>query len=224
MPRFSLPKLNYDYSSLSNHIDQETMVLHHTKHHQAYIDNFNNELESSGLYKNMSLCEIIARIANDGNDTSNTIIKNNAGGHYNHSLFWLVMNPESNVNDICPELLEKINESFESLAKMQEIFNEAAKKVFGSGWAWLCYDKTTDKLVVKSSINQDNPFMFDKELFPFLALDVWEHAYYLKYQNKRFDYIKAWWNIVDWKNVSKFYINYAKKGVVIPIKDDGTLD
>ncbi|KAM0677776.1 hypothetical protein BDAP_001626 [Binucleata daphniae] len=222
MPRFTLPPLNYDYETLNPHIDTKTMQLHHDMHHQNYITTLNNEITSTKMFEGKTLNYIIENI-NDEEHKTNKTIRNNAGGHYNHSLFWLMMNPVSNLDDIEQELKDLINFSFGSFSKMQDKFNEAAKKVFGSGWAWLCYNRFEGILEISTGINQDNPWMDGKILIPILGIDVWEHAYYLKYQNKRVDYITAWWNIVDWKNVNRFYFNYAKLGKIIMVNDDGTV-
>lgn len=224
MTVFSLPPLNYDYKSLNPHIDTQTMQLHHDLHHQAYINNLNKEIADSGFYKDASLNEIILNVAKDEENKSYTTIRNNAGGHYNHSLFWLMMSPKSDVKDIDKELMNMINESFDNFDAMKEKFNETAKTVFGSGWAWLCYNICDKKLEIHSSKNQDNPAMFNSSCLPILCIDVWEHAYYLKYQNKRVDYIAAFWNIIDWANVSQFFLKYAKEGRLVEVNDDGTVD
>ncbi|KAM0687918.1 hypothetical protein COBT_000827, partial [Conglomerata obtusa] len=196
MPRFTLPGLNYDYANLESYIDTQTMQIHHTKHHQAYVDNLNKALASSNLYADQSLCQIIKNIMRDkSDDPTYTTILNNAGGHYNHSFFWLVMGPQSCMCEISEELKNLIDTSFGSFENMQKEFNEAAKKVFGSGWAWVCFDTKESKLVVKSSVNQENPYMHDETVIAILGIDVWEHAYYLKYQNERLKYVDAWWNI-----------------------------
>jgi superoxide dismutase, Fe-Mn family len=199
-PVFTLPKLNYSYNALEPYIDTATMEIHHGKHHQTYITNLNKALATSKLiYKNIeSLCQQVKA-------NTDLTIRNNAGGHFNHSFFWEIM--QANTNKDMPNLptgkiLEKIEQSFGSFDNFKIRFEEAAMKRFGSGWVWL-YD-IKDKLKIGSTPNQDNPLMPLSEIKgrPLLALDVWEHAYYLKYQNKRAEYITNWWNLVNWTVVN----------------------
>lgn len=194
---FTLPKLPYAYDALEPHIDKMTMEIHHGKHHQAYVNNLNKALV--GKEKNIASLDDICR--NIGTFNSDAI-RNNAGGHWNHTFFWNIMKPANVVTAPNAALLQAINSSFGSLDKMKEAFNDAALKRFGSGWVWLVADDK-GKLTIGSTPNQDNPLM-DVSPFkgrPLLALDVWEHAYYLKYQNKRKDYVESWWNLVNWDNI-----------------------
>jgi Fe-Mn family superoxide dismutase len=197
---FVLPELPYAYNALEPYIDEPTMRIHYTKHHQAYVDNLNAaiknypELYTRTLYDFITQYDTLpAAIA--------TTVRNNAGGHYNHSLFWLMMQPYANREPHEP-LLKAITKTFGSFTQFQSLFNAAAKTVFGSGWAWLCVD-THKNLVIVATPNQDSP---QKEgLTPILGLDVWEHAYYLKYQNQRPNYITAWWDVVNWAFVQDLY-------------------
>ncbi len=193
---FTLPKLNYGYDALEPFIDKMTMEIHHSKHHQAYINNLNKAI--AGMEKKTYNLDAILKDMSKYADP----VRNNAGGHYNHSLFWNLMHPAPNGGPK-GDLSDAINASFGSFDKFKELFAEAAMKRFGSGWAWLVMSPDK-KLVITSTPNQDNPLMDSATVkgTPILALDVWEHAYYLKYQNKRADYINAWWNVVNWEEVS----------------------
>jgi Fe-Mn family superoxide dismutase len=191
---FELPKLNYAYNALEPHIDARTMEIHHTKHHQAYITNLNNAIAGSETEK-LSIEEICKNISKYP-----MVVRNNGGGHYNHDLFWKVLGP--NGGSPSGELSSAINAAFGSFDKLKEEFNKAGATRFGSGWAWLIvHDR---KLVVTSTPNQDNPLMdiADVKGTPILGLDVWEHAYYLHYQNRRPDYISAFWNVINWNEVN----------------------
>lgn len=196
---FTLPKLPYATGALEKAIDKQTMELHHGKHHQAYIDKLNGEVAKNAKLKDKPLDDIIKNISKY-NDT----VRNNAGGHWNHSFFWEIMSPQP--SSPSPELSAAINESFGSLEEMQKKFEEAGTKQFGSGWAWLIVG-TDGKLAITSTPNQDNPLMDNAKMkgTPILGNDVWEHAYYLRYQNKRADYLKAWWRIVNWQKVSNLF-------------------
>ncbi|MCL4361072.1 superoxide dismutase [Candidatus Dependentiae bacterium] len=197
---FSLPNLGYDYDALEPHIDALTMKIHHTKHHQAYIDKLNELLKNNPEYQQKTLKELLENIEDLPKDVRQEII-NQGGGHLNHSLFWTYMSPNGGGKP-SGKLLEDIEKSFNSFEKFKEKFNGEAKKKFGSGWAWLVLDHD-GSLQVMSTSNQDSPI--EQGLEPILGLDVWEHAYYLKYQNKRPDYIVAWWDVVDWPNIEKNY-------------------
>jgi Fe-Mn family superoxide dismutase len=193
---FELPKLEYDYAALEPNIDVRTMEIHHTKHHQAYVTNLNNAL-AGGIWENKSLEEILANVSK-----LPVAVRNNGGGHFNHSMFWQVMSPKGGGNP-STDLLDALNRYFGSFDKFKEQFTAAAMTRFGSGWAWLV--KTGDGLKITSTPNQDNPLMDLAEVkgMPMLGVDVWEHAYYLKYQNRRNEYLAAFWNVVNWDNVAR---------------------
>jgi Fe-Mn family superoxide dismutase len=194
---FELPKLSYSYDALQPYIDAKTMEIHHTKHHQAYTDNLNKALEGVDI-NNASIEEILKEI-----DMNNMLLRNNAGGYYNHKLFWELLSPEQ--TRMSSSLEEAIQKSFGSFESFKETFTKAALSRFGSGWAWLC-KKEDGNLEIVSTGNQDNPLMSGiGGGTPILALDVWEHAYYLKYQNKRAEYIENFWNIINWNKVSELY-------------------
>lgn len=196
---FELPQLPYDFSALEPHIDAKTMEIHHGKHHNAYVTNLNKAIEGSEL-EGKSLDELMQNIS-----SASAAVRNNGGGHYNHSLFWTVIGPNGG-GEPSGELAEAINSKFGSFAAFKDEFNNAAATRFGSGWAWLSVDGS-GQLQVSSTANQDNPVMDIAEVkgTPILGLDVWEHAYYLNYQNRRPDYIGAFWNVVNWEEVSKRY-------------------
>ena len=195
--KYLLPELTYKYDELEPHFDKKTMEIHHSKHHAGYTNNLNNALEGKDI--NKSIEELLKDITSIPIEIRQTI-RNNGGGFYNHKLFWTFLSPNGGGQ---PEgkLKENIISTFASIDKFKEAFNTAAKTQFGSGWAWLTIKN--GKLEVTSTSNQDSPLSDGKEVL--LALDVWEHAYYLKYQNKRPDYINAFWNIVNWSEVSKRY-------------------
>ena len=193
---FELPKLNYAYTALEPHIDARTMEIHHTKHHQAYVTNLNNAIAGTDLEK-MSLEDILKNVSKHS-----MAVRNNGGGHWNHTMFWEIMKPNGG-GEPTGDLASAINTAFGSFATFKDEFNKAAATRFGSGWAWLVvHDR---KLVVSSTPNQDNPLMdvADVKGTPILGLDVWEHAYYLHYQNRRPDYISAFWNVINWAEVEK---------------------
>jgi len=194
---FELPKLPYDYKALEPHIDAQTMEIHHSKHHNAYVTNLNKALEGQD-YANKSIEDLMAIMSK-----LPAAVRNNGGGHYNHSLFWQVMKPNGG-GQPTGAVAQGIDAAFGSFDAFKEKFNAAAATRFGSGWAWLIV-KADGKLDVTSSPNQDNPLMDLAEVkgTPLLGLDVWEHAYYLKYQNRRPDYCSAWWNVVNWDEVNK---------------------
>ncbi len=194
---FELPSLPYAENALEPHIDAQTMNIHHTKHHNAYVTNLNKALEGSGA-EGKSLEELMKSISK-----LSPAIRNNGGGHFNHSLFWTVLSPNGGGTP-GGELLAAIDKKFGSFDNFKQEFSNAGATRFGSGWAWLCVD-SKGELFVTSTPNQDNPVMdvAEKQGTPILGLDVWEHAYYLKYQNKRPDYIAAFWNVVNWGEVEK---------------------
>jgi Fe-Mn family superoxide dismutase len=195
---FELPKLKYAYDALEPHIDARTMEIHHSKHHNAYVTNVNNAIAGTDL-DGKSIEEVMVQ----GFD--NAAIRNNGGGHFNHSLFWTVMSP-SGGGQPTGELADAINAAYGSFDGFKDAFSKAAATRFGSGWAWLCAHKG-GKVEVCSSANQDNPLMpgIGCGGAPILGLDVWEHAYYLNYQNRRPDYIAAFFNVIDWAEVSRRY-------------------
>jgi len=192
-----LPQLPYEYNALEPHIDARTMEIHHTKHHQGYVNNLNNALSNHPELESKSVEELVKDLGFIPEDIR-TAVRNNGGGHANHSLFWLCMGPNGG-GEPTGELAEAINSTFGSLESFKEQFAKAGATRFGSGWAWLCVDGS-GKLVVTSTPNQDNPLT--EGLTPILGLDVWEHAYYLNYQNRRPDYISAFWNVVNWDQVA----------------------
>lgn len=204
MKKYELPKLNYAYDSLEPHFDKETMEIHHTKHHQAYVNNLNAALEKHPEL-NYTLEELLANHDLIPADIKKAVI-NNGGGHYNHSLFWTLLKV-NNGQGPKGKLLKDIVETFGSFEQFQEIFNTAAKTQFGSGWAWLMVCNKTKKLFVIATANQDVELDHGT---PILALDVWEHAYYLKYQNRRPDYISAFWHVINWDEVERLYENLKK--------------
>ena len=195
---FQLPDLPYDHAALEPHIDAKTMEIHHGKHHQAYVDNANKALDGTE-WADRSLEDILASLEIMPEEIR-TAVRNNAGGHANHSLFWTVMSPDGGGE---PEgaLADAIADTFDSVDKLKEQMNDAAVKRFGSGWSWLVWDGTG--LAVYSTPNQDSPILNSDE--PLLGIDVWEHAYYLNYQNRRPDYLAAWWNVVNWPEVARRY-------------------
>lgn len=199
---FRLPELNYAYDALEPHIDKQTMMIHHTKHHQAYIDNLNKALDAQNKFKNLSIKDLIKSL-NEVPENIRTAVRNNGGGHINHSIFWETMSPSGGGQPI-GQLAKKIDEDLGGFEKFKEEFKKAALGRFGSGWAWLVV-KEDGKLAITSTPNQDNPISEGNN--PLLGIDVWEHAYYLKYQNKRADYIEAWFNVVDWNKVEDSYKN-----------------
>ena len=194
---FELPELEYAYDALEPTIDKETMEIHHSKHHNTYVTNLNKAVEGTDL-EGKSLEELVKEVDSLPEDVK-TAVRNNGGGHYNHSLFWQLLTPEQ--KDIPAELKEAIEEKFGSLDSFKEKFEAAAAGRFGSGWAWLVVGN--DGLEITSTPNQDNPLSEGKT--PVFGVDVWEHAYYLKYQNKRPEYLKNIWNVVNWDKVNELY-------------------
>ncbi len=195
---FELPKLAYSYTALEPHIDARTMEIHYSKHHQAYVTNLNNAIAGTDAEK-LSIEEICKNISKYP-----VAVRNNGGGHYNHSLFWTLMAPNAG-GEPTGEVASAINAAFGSFEEFKKLFATAGTGRFGSGWAWLIVKD--GKLVISSTPNQDNPLMDIAEVkgAPILALDVWEHAYYLHYQNRRPDYITAFWNVVNWSEVAKLF-------------------
>jgi Fe-Mn family superoxide dismutase len=193
----TLPALPYDFGALEPHIDAQTMQIHHGKHHQAYVNNLNAALDKHPELHKKTLEELLGNI-NAIPDDIRTAVRNNAGGHHNHALFWTIMAAKAG-GEPSGKLADAIRATFGDFAKFKEAIGTAATTRFGSGWAWLAVAK--GKLEVYSTANQDSPLMDGKT--PILGLDVWEHAYYLKYQNRRPDYVGAWWNVVNWAAVQK---------------------
>lgn len=196
---FELPKLKYAYDALEPHIDAKTMEIHYTKHHQGYTNNLNAAIEGTDL-AGKTIENILINL-----DMDNKAVRNNGGGFYNHSLFWEIMNPEDK-GSLSGELKDAIESAFDSVDAFKDEFSKAAATQFGSGWAWLCVHKG-GKVQICSTPNQDNPLMPGVGCggTPILGLDVWEHAYYLKYQNKRPDYINAFFNVINWNEVERRY-------------------
>ena len=194
---FTLPALPYDFPALEPHIDAKTMEIHHGKHHQTYVNNLNAAIEKAPELASKSLDDLM-RGAGKLPEAVRAAIRNNGGGHWNHSMFWQIMAPKAG-GEPGGNLGSAIKSAFGDFAKFREQFSAAGVGRFGSGWAWLI--NTGGKLSITSTPNQDNPLMEGQKAI--MGLDVWEHAYYLKYQNRRPDYINAWWNVVNWKEVEK---------------------
>jgi Fe-Mn family superoxide dismutase len=195
---YEVPPLPYDYSALEPHIDEQTMHLHHDKHHQAYVDNANKALAGTE-WEDRPVEAVLANLEILPEDIR-TAVRNNAGGHANHSLFWEIMSPDGGGDPSGP-LADAINNTFDSVDELKKLMNDTGVKRFGSGWSWLVYDGTG--LAVYSTANQDSPI--SNSDVPLLGIDVWEHAYYLKYQNRRPEYLEHWWNVVNWDAVQKRY-------------------
>ncbi|HEY0733836.1 MAG TPA: superoxide dismutase [Herpetosiphonaceae bacterium] len=195
-----LPPLPYDYAALEPHIDSQTMTIHHDKHHAAYVNNLNAALEKYPELQSQSAEDLI-RDLNSVPEDIRTAVRNNGGGHVNHTMFWQIMGPNGG-GEPTGALADAINDSFGSFEDFKKQFNDAGTKRFGSGWVWLVRG-SDGKLSITSTANQDNPISEGNT--PILGNDVWEHAYYLKYQNRRPDYLQAWWNVVNWEEVSKRY-------------------
>jgi Fe-Mn family superoxide dismutase len=198
---FELPKLNYSFDALEPNIDAKTMEIHYGKHHNGYTNNLNNAIAGSS-HENSTIVEILKNL-----DLNNKALRNNAGGYFNHNLFWEIMGPNCGGNPT-GEISEAINSNFESFENFKETFKKAAATRFGSGWAWLCVHKE-GRLEICSTPNQDNPIMQNGcGGNPILCLDVWEHAYYLNYQNRRPDYIEAFFNLINWDEVNNKYLSF----------------
>ncbi len=195
---FTVPALQYPFDALEPHIDKMTMEIHHDKHHGAYVTNLNKALESAPNLANKSVEELLANNCAIVPENIRTAVRNNGGGHINHSMFWTIIGPKAGGEPV-GNLAAAINGAFGGFAAFKEKFGTAATTRFGSGWAWLV--KAGGKIDIISSANQDSPVMEGK--FPVIGLDVWEHAYYLKYQNRRPEYIAAWWNVVNWHEAEK---------------------
>ncbi len=201
---YALPPLAYDYAALEPHVDARTMEIHHSKHHAAYVNNLNAALEKAPEWQKPSL-EVVLASLDKVPEAVRTAVRNNGGGTWNHGLFWKVMGPNGGGMP-AGDLGDAIARDFGSFDKFKELFQAAAMTRFGSGWAWLVFDGKA--LKIESTPNQDSPVNEGKT--PILTLDVWEHAYYLKYQNRRADYITAWWNVVKWDYVAELFAKYKK--------------
>lgn len=198
MAKFELPELPYAYDALEPTIDKETMNIHHTKHHNGYVTKLNNALEGHADLQDKSLEELLSNNLSVVPEDIRTAVRRNGGGHANHSLFWTIMSPNGG-GEPTGDLATQINDTFGGFDQFKEKFEETAKGRFGSGWAWLVVNN--GNLEVIDTLNQDSPIMEGKT--PILGLDVWEHAYYLNYQNRRPDYVSAFWNVVNWDEVAK---------------------
>lgn len=194
---YALPDLPYNYDALGKYISADIMKLHHDKHHQAYVDKLNVALKQAGQTEPISIDELVGNL-DDVPESVRTGVRNNGGGHYNHSLFWKWMSPDGG-GEPSGELYDALIEKYGSYQKFVDEFTAKSLGVFGSGWAWLMPD-----LSIKTSANQDSPLMLGEKA-PLLGLDIWEHAYYLDYKNKRDDYVNAWWNVVNWDFVNQRY-------------------
>lgn len=199
----TLPKLPYEYDALEPHIDAQTMTIHHTKHHQAYVDKLNAALEGYPDLQNKKLEELLANLAAVP-DAIRTAVRNHGGGHLNHSFFWLIMTPEKQSPE--GEVAGAINSTFGSFDRFKEQFSAAAAGHFGSGWCWLVVNQGKPEII--TTPNQDNPI--SQHRVPVLGIDVWEHAYYLRFQNRRPEYIAAWFNVINWEEVSGHFRNAMK--------------
>ncbi len=195
---YEVPPLPYDYAALEPYIDAQTMHLHHDKHHQAYVTNLNAAIDKAPELKNLSAEELIKSLENVP-EAVRSAVRNNGGGHVNHSMFWSIMGPNAG-GEPSGAIADAIKSTFGDFASFKEKFNDAGVKQFGSGWAWLVRD-SAGALRIMSTPNQDNPL--SQDFYPVMGNDVWEHAYYLKYQNRRADYLKEWWNVVNWAEVNK---------------------
>ncbi|MFL5495452.1 MAG: superoxide dismutase [Gemmatimonadales bacterium] len=203
---FTLPPLPYDYKALEPHIDEQTMRIHHDKHHGTYVNNLNAALEPHADLQKKSVEELVANI-DALPEAIRTPVRNNGGGHVNHTFFWEIMAP-GGAKEPTGALADQIGKAFGGFTQFKEQFAKACAGRFGSGWAWLTLDRS-GTLAIESTANQDSPLMTGK--LPILGCDVWEHAYYLKYQNRRPDYVAAWWNVVNWSEVGKRYEQVARR-------------
>lgn len=209
---FKLPDLPYGYDALEPSVDAQTMQIHHSKHHATYVTNVNAAVSKFPELQSLGIVDLNKAVGKNSIPSGVAgAVRNSGGGHYNHTFFWNVMTNPSNTNGPSADLKEAIDSSFGSLDELKTKFNAAAASRFGSGWAWL--NVSDGKLAITSTPNQDNPLM-DASGIPILGLDVWEHAYYLKYQNRRPEYISNWWNVVNWEQVAKNY-QTAKGGSAV---------
>ncbi|WWO99262.1 MAG: Fe-Mn family superoxide dismutase [Candidatus Dasytiphilus stammeri] len=208
--QYFLPKLPYDYDALEPYIDKYTMEIHYTKHHQSYINNANAVLEDLPEYAKLPIEKLIMQLQDIPNKNQQTILRNNAGGHLNHSIFWKGLQKNTVIQGALKNAIEL---NFGSFKQFKEIFEKSAMNCFGSGWIWLVL-QLNNQLSIVSTANQDNPLMGINLTgiygYPIIGLDIWEHAYYLKYQNRRLDYVHAFWNIVNWNEAELRYLNHNK--------------
>lgn len=202
---FTLPQLPYSYDALEPYIDARTMELHYDKHHRKYVDDLNTALKLHPELEHKTLTDLLKHLDQVPHDIR-TAVRNNGGGDYNHTLFWLLMSKNGG-GEPKGIIKQEIERNFNSFGEFKELFTLAAKSRFGSGWAWLCVN-STGQLLINSTQNQDNPL--SEGLMPILGLDVWEHAYYLKYNNRRPDYIEAWWHVVNWPEVESNYYSATR--------------
>jgi len=202
---YKLPDLNYEYSALEPFIDEATMRIHHTKHHQGYIDKLNKALEGHENLMNLTIEELMMKLDEIPEEIKQVVI-NNGGGHINHSMFWEILRASKENNKPEGEIEKAINQKFGNFEEFKKLFNEKAMSLFGSGWVFL--ELTTNGLNVKRHSFQNNPLMYGNK--PIMGIDVWEHAYYLKYQNRRAEYVDAWWNVVNWEKVEERYLEASK--------------
>ena len=206
---YELPPLPYPKNALEPHLDAQTMEIHHDKHHGAYVTNLNAALDKHPELKSWTIEDLLAKI-NSVPEDIRTAVRNNGGGHYNHSMFWQIMAPKAG-GEPTGELADAIKNTFGDLTKFKDELTKAGMGRFGSGWAWLLMNN--GKLAVESTPNQDSPLMDGK--YPVMGVDVWEHAYYLKYQNRRNEYLASWWNVVNWPEVAKRY-QRMREGMAVP--------
>ncbi|MHB8586571.1 MAG: superoxide dismutase [Thermoplasmatota archaeon] len=211
---FKLPELPYAYDALEPVIDKQTMEIHHQKHHGAYVNNLNTAIQGKAEWESKTVDQLVADLNKVPAEVRNAV-RNNGGGHWNHSFFWQIMAPKGRGGGGAPqgELARQIDADLGGLAKMKEDVNKAGVGRFGSGWAWVIVN-AQGKLEIVSTPNQDNPLMMgvaEKTGTPILGIDVWEHAYYLKYQNRRADYLNAWWDLINWPKVAEHFSHAAKK-------------
>jgi Fe-Mn family superoxide dismutase len=206
---YKLPKLPYEFNALEPYIDTNTMTIHYRMHHAGYVDKLNKALVAYPDLQSKSVYELLYEFE-DLPDEIRLAVRNNGGGHANHSLFWPSLSPKGD-SAMSGQLADLVKTNFDSYAAFQDQFTQAALGLFGSGWAWLCVDED-GKALITTTANQDNPL--SEGLFPLLGLDLWEHAYYLKYQNRRPEYVTAWWNVVNWDNVSGNYATFQAQTAV----------
>lgn len=222
---YRLPLLPYEYDALSSNIDERTMKIHHTVHHQKYIDNLNNALKNTE-YPETSIGELIQLIkkTSDLDNSLRNVLNFNGGSHYNHTMYWHCMSAEPTHNEVASTLESQINKDFGGAGQLKSTFLKACMDMTGIGWQWLCYDKKNKKLVLSTTYQQDNPLMLSDNLFPILACDQWEHAYYLRFNANKKAFLESWYEVINWKNVSLFYDMVAEKNMMIDFMSDGKVN